>query len=160
MNGPTQPKASPNHPADAPLPGPPIDELTRADAKAFMAAFDAPSKNQSQASGDSDAAAGEPSAVPPIMPSQTASSAGGVTAASHEARSSWPLYAAVIALIILALTVTLVTSLSKPSGTSTNSAGILSVPNAPNATGNSGLSNQVKQDVKTCSNVVNAALMC
>jgi hypothetical protein len=34
------------------------------------------------------------------------------------------------------------------------------VPDTPNSSSTAGFSNQVQQDIKTCSNVVNAALTC
>ena len=78
-----------------------------------------------------------------------------------EPRKSRPVAFYIAAAILLALGLALTIALSpKPentAGTPSSSNGLLAVP-TPDSSDTKGLSNQAQQDIKTCSNTVNAVL--
>ncbi|HUD10792.1 MAG TPA: hypothetical protein VMS08_00155 [Candidatus Saccharimonadia bacterium] len=133
-----------------------IDDLTKADARAFTAAYGLQPDN-------SEHKAGESSKISPSkddLVSQAVKQAE-VVRTAYDKPQPVAIYIAVAAFLALVVTLSLVLS-PKPQNTassSNSSGGILTIP-TPNSSATSGLSNQAQQDIKTCSNVVNAALEC
>jgi len=72
------------------------------------------------------------------------------------------LLAIAIALIVIAVIAGYAVESAKPgeSSNSSNSANDVGLPNQSPPSSGSGVSNQINQDVKSCSNPVNAALVC
>jgi len=68
----------------------------------------------------------------------------------------------IAALIALAILTTYLVGVVKPgsSSQSPNSDGGLGLPSQSNSSNGNGTSNQINQDVKSCSNLVNAATVC
>ena len=68
---------------------------------------------------------------------------------------------AALALIVFAILVSVLLGSYKPGGGSkSTSAGGLGLPNQSNPTSGNDVNNQINQDTKTCSNPVNASLVC
>ncbi len=130
------------------------DDLTDADARAFVAS----SGLQPDDSEDHEDARPESPPTSEEKVFQAVKQAQKARAAYSKAQPV-AVYIAVAVLLALVITAGLVLASNARNDNSTSSGGLLAVP-TPNSAGSSGLSNQTQQDIKTCSNVVNAALEC
>jgi hypothetical protein len=134
-----------------------IDDLTKADARTFAAAYGVQADNS------------EPTDIkqnPKISPTQDsrvlqAVKQAQVVRAAYDKPRPIALYVAVAVTLALVVAISIALSLkTQNSASSSNSSGAsLTIP-TPDSSGTNGLSKQVQQDLKNCSNVVNAALEC
>ena len=154
-------------PADTPSPDtvshdPATPDLAKADARAFMAAAGLKPQAEAQPPGTPTPPISGGSAKAAQGPGgQAVFGAGGVRRPGAKPGLSLTVYIAIAAIVVLVITLSLVAGFSKPKSAtgSANSTNILSVP-TPNAANTAGLPSQAQQDIKTCSNVINAALEC
>jgi hypothetical protein len=84
--------------------------------------------------------------------------------ATHGMQTKLPtkLIVAIVGLIVFAIVASLLVSSIKPGATAQSSKtnNSFGIPNQANTTTGSGTTNQINQDVKSCSNPVNAATVC
>lgn len=133
-----------------------IDDLTKTDARAFVAAYGL----------QPDSREPNDNTPPKISPSKDtrvlqAIKQAQVLRAAYDRPRPIKLYIAVAACLALMITLGIALSLKaqNSASSSTSSGSNLTIP-TPDSSGTSGLSKQVQQDLKNCSNVVNAALEC
>jgi hypothetical protein len=126
----------------------PAEDLAQADAKAFMAANNIHSDSGIKPSDPADR----------VAVAVTNAETHRDQALKHKPPVALYVIAAA-AVIVLVIVLSLLHQATPKGSSGNNSAGLLTVP-TPNNNNTSGLSNQAQQDIKTCSNVVNAALEC
>jgi hypothetical protein len=140
---------------EQPVPIAPIEDLATSDARAFAAANALPSRTDPKIGP-------EPPSPPPNASDRIVAAVNHAQTTRAQTRKRKPIaiYVAGAVLIIVVVTLVLVASKSKTASSNTSSSGgVLTVPTPSNSDTN-GFSGNVQQDIKTCSNAVNAALEC
>ena len=150
MTKPNQLQPSPPEPTPQSAP-----DLVTSDAQAFMEA------NQLGTSEDQ----ASPSAPKPDqghVVNQAILLSNGIRPVTIKRATPPWIYIAVAVALLIALALSYLAT--KPNGSASNSnsgsSTGLGVPQAPGSSSSQGLDNQIQNDVKTCSNIVNAALSC